>query len=285
MSNEATVARPLLRRFNRLYRRGIMPLRFSQVVFALGIGGAMAFAGFMLRDYLVPLVVTELYLAGVALIFMWQVPPLRPDPFYRWQLRGLQGSKLGFRQAFMADDLGLLLDPMIAPDAKLTIVGGDPAELVRAGYSWQKHLRRWAREGAFINYILVEPSDIAKERFKMLCEELGGKFKLCTVKGLDDVKHPEWRTRLQKMKTAHVTLLENATGEPLAMWVERYHPPRSWFAFDCIFYPTEFVREGGGVHDDFQYYRDVLKETEYNYCRSERSCGAPTEDRKPAPSH
>lgn len=177
-----------------------------------------------------------------AVLIVWAVLWIFHYPGIRgwWRARGPHRREISVAQANMAQDLCPLIDRYMKEGSTILIPGGDPNELFRPLYPWNRYLRKWLERGAHITYCLVEPSNHAESKLERLQREFPRLMDLRIVWSVDQIDDEKDQKLVERMRTYHTVLLENKTDDGAVervMWIEGNHPLRSKVAYDCQFVP------------------------------------------------
>lgn len=151
--------------------------------------------------------------------------------------------------AKVATDLVPLIDKLPLRGSEIWIFGTDGRYFVKGNRRvLTRAIKRWARQGADIRYILLQPGDGVRDAIQPLMkklEGLEGSFTVSVLRnhtsGLEDI--------LPGMKTRHPTLFFGSAGRN-AMWLEGKHKENAVYAYNVRYVSPEAMK--GEQQEEFE---------------------------------
>ena len=160
--------------------------------------------------------------------------------------------------ATIAFDLIPRLDKFLTSRCRLVIVGSDCHPITIKKYPWRDFMERCLRDKQckviqYVSHGEHESSSFLND----LEEKFPGLFERRELVDPERISKVSDRKLIEALQTFHPTLAWNDyTGEKV-MWIERYHPPNSQYAYGCDYYDAKALKER---EEGFTFYQDKLEE-------------------------
>jgi hypothetical protein len=103
---------------------------------------------------------------------------------------------------------------------------------------WEATIESWARLGARVIILVTCPNDSATSYWQQFVDRLPSQLKVCIVDR--NQASPEDAADIASLDTFH-PLLVIRNGQPVAMWIENYHPPESRIAYNVEYVATKDI--------------------------------------------
>lgn len=148
-------------------------------------------------------------------------------------------------RANIATDMVPLVNDDLKHGSSIRITGYDGTSLADEDYPWFAELCKWIDRGCNIEYLMINPSDDARDRMLALEEhgkESGGSFHGYEIQP-ESVTNGFEKSLIERWTTLHFVLFGG--DGPRQMWIEGNHQPCSRQAEDCYYYDKELASNSG----------------------------------------
>ena len=156
------------------------------------------------------------------------------------------------RVAKVANDLKSKLDQVLFHGGTLTVLGGDGYSICAPYYPWRKNVEEILDRGCTVVQYVVDPLPSADAVFRKISEERGEKFQYRPLGSPSSVSNTAGSRLLSSLMTFHPTLASSADGSRKALWIERYHPPKSTTAYDCVYYSPDDLEHNATLYFEME---------------------------------
>ena len=151
--------------------------------------------------------------------------------------------------------------------SRLVIFGSDGSYLLKPnGNSWQKTIRKWAKKGLKVEYILLDVDDQLRDAYRHMVADHPDMLEVLVLDKTQDP--PPLPEVLHDLETCHPTLMIGGNGK-CAAWIEGFHERGSEFAYDVHYIAPPDLDPDGGKEDErarFYGYQQLLDYVR-GYCK------------------
>ena len=156
------------------------------------------------------------------------------------------------RVAKVANNLKSKLDQVLSDGGTLTVLGGDGYSIYAPNYPWRRNIEELLDRGCTVVQYVVDPLPSADAAFLEISRERGEKFQYRRLGSPDSVSDAAGSRLLSSLMTFHPTLVSSADGCKKALWIERYHPPKSTMAYDCKYYSPDDLEYNDTLYSEME---------------------------------
>lgn len=156
------------------------------------------------------------------------------------------------RVAKVANNLKSKLDQVLTDGGTLTVLGGDGYSIYAPDYPWRQNIEELLDRGCTVVQYVVDPLPQADAAFRDISREYGEKFQYRQLGPPDSVSDAAGSRLLSSLMTFHPTLASSADGSKKALWIERYHPPKSTKAYDCVYYSPDDLEHNATLYFEME---------------------------------
>lgn len=163
--------------------------------------------------------------------------------------------------ATISRDFKPAVKPYLDQITEFNFIGDGTYFLLENGKFWERCLKKWMDKGIKINYILIDPTQIAQDKIRGRFAQYHQHFNIFV---LTNGTGGDRLNRITKLfETLHPILIYGKEGNGL--WFEKHHPKGSTVSYD-----NKYVPPGKLSGDDmkmFELYEDYINYIKYNATR------------------